>query len=227
MSERFVYAKDLGKVFTRKGSPPIEVLKHVNFEITPTDLIAIVGKSGAGKSTLLHCLGTLERPTSGNVYFLGQDVFAYGEEQLSQFRNQKIGFVFQLHYLMLEFTALENVMIPALLGGVRKSNAERKARDFLVRVGLEHRLDHKPGQLSGGEQQRVAIARALMQEPRLLLTDEMTGNLDPVTGSHVFELLMSLHSEFKMAIVSVTHDLNLAKYYKKRMQLENGVLTAV
>ena len=193
-------------------------------EIQEGESIAVIGKSGAGKSTLLHVLGTLEEPTSGSVQFLGQDIFSFDEESLSGFRNRKVGFVFQFHYLMLEFSALENTMMPALLGGVSKKEAKARAEALLAKVGLSDRLEHKPGQLSGGEQQRVAIARALMMSPKLLLTDEMTGNLDPVTGQQVFELVQSIDSEFKMAMVSVTHDENLAASYSKIYRLTDGVL---
>ncbi len=192
--------------------------------INAGDRIAIVGKSGAGKSTLLHVLGTLEEPTSGTVHFQGQNIFAFGEEKLSQFRNRQLGFVFQFHYLMLEFTALENAMMPAMLGGISRKKAKERAEYLLNKVGLADRLDHKPSQLSGGEQQRVAIARALMMNPKLLLTDEMTGNLDPVTGQQVFDLVQSIHTELGMALVSVTHDENLAAVYSRIYRLKGGIL---
>ena len=207
-----------------KKSAPIFVLRGVDCEVQEGELIGIVGKSGAGKSTLLHILGTLEEPTAGELKFNGENLFEWSEERLSQFRNQMIGFVFQFHYLMIEFTALENVMMPALLARISKKNATEYASYLLDRVGLSHRMSHKPNQLSGGEQQRVAIARALMRRPRLLLTDEMTGNLDPETGHQVFDLMEGLHEEFKMAIVSVTHDASRLSFYQKIWRLEEGHL---
>lgn len=224
MSNPLLVARDVGKVFERGSSHPLEVLRKIDLDIQEGDSIAVIGKSGAGKSTLLHVLGTLEEPTSGTVHFQGQDIFSFDEESLSGFRNKKVGFVFQFHYLMLEFSALDNTMMPALLGGVPKKKARARAEALLEKVGLQERLEHKPGQLSGGEQQRVAIARALMMSPKLLLTDEMTGNLDPVTGQQVFELVQSIHSEFGMAMVSVTHDENLAASYSRIYRLTEGVL---
>lgn len=217
-------AKNLRKYFTKRGALPIEVLQGLDFEINAGDRVAIIGKSGAGKSTLLHVLGTLEKPTEGTVHFLGQDIFAFGEESLSRFRNQQLGFVFQFHYLMLEFNALENVMMPALIAGESRRQAKERATLLLSRVGLSKRLDHKPNQMSGGEQQRVAIARALVMNPKLLLTDEMTGNLDPATGNQVFELVQSIHAEYKMALVSVTHDETMAGTYEKVYRLSHGKL---
>jgi len=196
----------------------------VSLTVFPGDSIAIVGKSGAGKSTLLHLLGTLEKPTRGQVFFLGQNVFEFEEENLSTFRNRQIGFVFQFHYLMHEFTAVENVLMPALIGGEHRKPAKQRASYLLERVGLRDRMDHRPTELSGGEQQRVAVARSLMMSPKLLLTDEMTGNLDPVTGQSVFDLVQSLHDEFKMAVVSVTHDHSLALSYQRKLELKDGRL---
>jgi lipoprotein-releasing system ATP-binding protein len=223
-SAALLVAQNVRKVFAKSDSGPIEVLRNVNLEIYPGDQIAILGKSGAGKSTLLHILGTLEAPTSGTVHFLGQNIFSFGESELSAFRNRQIGFIFQLHYLMLEFTALENVMMPALLSGADRRAARNEARGLLARVGLSHRLTHKPSQLSGGEQQRVAIARALMMSPKLLLTDEMTGNLDPQTGDQVFDLIQTLYQEYRMALVSVTHDVSLAACYSRVYRLTEGGL---
>ena len=217
-------AQGVSKSFSKRGSFPIEVLRGVDLTLNPGDRIAIVGKSGAGKSTLLHVLGTLEEPSEGTVHFLGQDVFKYTEENLSKFRNQQLGFVFQFHYLMLEFTALENVMMPALIAGQAKAVARERAHSILTKVGLSARTDHKPSQLSGGEQQRVAIARALMMNPKVLLTDEMTGNLDPVTGAQVFDLVQEIVTEMKMALISVTHDDAMAKTYDSVYRLSQGGL---
>jgi lipoprotein-releasing system ATP-binding protein len=219
-----IEARNLHKMYTPRGASPIAVLQSVDLKVYPGDRIAIVGKSGAGKSTLLHILGTLEEPTSGDVSFLGQNVFDFPENKLSAFRNQQLGFVFQFHYLMLEFTALENVMMPAIIGGAPRKEAIDRARSLLSKVGLERRLSHKPNQLSGGEQQRVAIARALM---KILLTDEMTGNLDPATGRQVFDLVQNIHSEFKLALISVTHDDEMAAAYPRIFELKLGKLLGV
>jgi len=217
-------ARGVAKSFSKRGSVPIEVLRNVDITVNAGDRVAIVGKSGAGKSTLLHVLGTLEQPSEGTVHFLGQDIFKYTEENLSKFRNQQLGFVFQFHYLMLEFTALENVMMPALIAGLPKASSRERANSLLSKVGLSARTDHKPSQLSGGEQQRVAIARALMMSPKVLLTDEMTGNLDPVTGAQVFDLVQEIVAEMKMALISVTHDEAMAKTYDSVFRLTQGGL---
>lgn len=227
MSELLLSAKEISKIYRRKGEPPITVLKRVDFDISVNDRIAILGKSGAGKSTLLHILGTLESPSNGSVYFRGKDIFALNEKELSRFRNFEIGFIFQFHYLMLEFTAVENVMMPALLAGESKVKARKTAEHLLERVELKDRLNHKPSQLSGGEQQRVAIARALMMKPKLLLTDEMTGNLDTATGNHIFELIRTLQEEYGVALVSVTHDEVLAATFPRKLRLEEGELFSV
>jgi len=220
-------AKGVQKIFKRRGTHSVDVLRSVDFVVEAGDRIAILGKSGAGKSTLLHILGTLETPTRGTVHFHGEDVFRFGEAKLSEFRNREIGFVFQFHYLMLEFDALENVMMPAILGGMPSLKAKAGAAELLARVGLSERLSHRPSQLSGGEQQRVAIARALMNRPKILLTDEMTGNLDPSSGSKVFQLVQSIHAEFQMALISVTHDESLASVYPKIYKLQQGRLVVV
>ncbi len=224
-SNAILVADDVSKTFHKRGVPPIEVLKGVTLEVEPGDSIAIVGKSGSGKSTLLHILGTLEKPTSGAAYFLGQDLSHFNERQVSRFRNQELGFVFQFHYLMVEFTAVENVMMPALISGMGRREAYRQASTLLEKVGLAERATHKPSELSGGEQQRVAIARALMMKPKVLLTDEMTGNLDPATGQAIFELIMQMHRELGTAIVSVTHDSGLALNYRRMYRLHEGTLS--
>lgn len=225
MNSPLLQARHVRKVFDSR-TRPLEVLKDIELTVEPGDRIAILGKSGAGKSTLLHILGTLEAPSGGSVHFQGRDVFQLGERELAVFRNRCIGFVFQFHYLMLEFNALENVMMPALLGGAPKREAKSRAQDLLKAVDLKDRWSHKPAALSGGEQQRVAIARALMQNPAIFLTDEMTGNLDPVTGNQVLSLVGSFHREFGMAMVSVTHDETLACTYPKIFSLTDGSLVA-
>ena len=224
MSELLLSARNVSKIYRRKGEPDVSVLKRVDFDIGVNDRVAILGKSGAGKSTLLHILGTLESPSHGTVLFQGKDIFAFREKELASFRNHAIGFVFQFHYLMLEFSALENVMMPALLAGESRSKAKASAQNLLVRVGLKDRFRHKPSQLSGGEQQRVAIAPALMMRPKLLLTDEMTGNLDSATGQQIFQLIRSLQEEHGVALVSVTHDENLARSFPRILKLERGEL---
>ncbi len=223
-SNAILVAEGISKTFRKKGGPPVEVLHNTNLEILPGSSIAIVGKSGSGKSTFLHILGALERPTQGAVYFLGQDLGYFSEKRISEYRNRELGFVFQFHYLMVEFSALENVMMPALIRGISKKEAEREAEGLLERVGLSQRISHKPSELSGGEQQRVAIARALILKPKILLTDEMTGNLDPATGHNVFEMIQAMRQDMGTAIVSVTHDEVLAKSYEKIYRLQNGRL---
>jgi len=221
---KLIETLSLTKEFKRSGSASLEILSGVNFSLNPGDRVAILGKSGAGKSTFLHLLGTLEEPSSGKVFFRGRELFSLPEKQLAFFRNQKVGFVFQFHYLMLEFTALENVMMPGLIGGLGKRESRKRAEELLDEVGLRDRLTHKPAQLSGGEQQRVAIARALLMRPELLLTDEMTGNLDSATGQKVMELIDKLHQKYQMGLVSVTHDENLASLYPIRYRLSEGKL---
>ena len=176
MPEVAISARGLTKRYT-SGAGEFAVFDKLDLDIKRGESVALTGESGAGKSTLLHILGTLEAPSHGSVMFLGKDIFRFSESELARFRNHEIGFVFQFHYLMLEFSALENVMMPALLAGQSKAIAKSSAQQLLSRVGLKDRFSHKPSQLSGGEQQRVAIARALMMKPKLLLTDEMTGNL--------------------------------------------------
>lgn len=214
----------LKKVFRRNSGPELPILQGVDFQLKAGERVAILGKSGAGKSTLLHLLGALETPSGGKVMFRGRDLFALQEKELAYFRNQKVGFVFQFHYLMLEFTAIENVMMPGLIGGLGKKEARSRAQMLLEEVGLHDRSDHKPGQLSGGEQQRVAIARALLMRPDLLLTDEMTGNLDSATGNQVMALIHRLHEKYGMGMVSVTHDENLARLYSAQFELRDGQL---
>ena len=206
------------------GPAVVSVLEGLALEIEAGERIAIVGESGVGKSTLLHLLGALDRPTSGRILFNGEDVFARPEPELAGFRNREVGFVFQFHHLLPDFTALENVMLPALIAGEAFREARARAASLLERVGLRERLAHRPGQLSGGEQQRVAVARALVQRPRLLLADEPTGNLDPVTGEGVQQLLIELNHEHGSALVVATHNARLAAAMGRTLRLAGGRL---
>lgn len=216
---------DLHKTYG-SGTTSVEVLRGVNLTVAEGETIALVGASGTGKSTLLHIMGTLDRPSSGTVRFGGEEVFRKGDAALAAFRNSAIGFVFQFHHLLPEFTALENVMMPALIGGARRSDAAGPARELLTEVGLAHRLTHKPGELSGGEQQRVAIARALVLSPRLLLADEPTGNLDMKTSDEVHETLSSIHRSRGITLVIVTHNEKLASRMGRTVRLVDGRIVA-
>jgi lipoprotein-releasing system ATP-binding protein len=221
MSDCLLEVRDLRKSFQTDVSR-IDVLNGINLSVMQGDTIALVGASGAGKSTLLHIIGTLDRPSSGNVYFRGDDVFTLNEGALATFRNRSIGFVFQFHHLLPEFTALENVMMPALISGVAREEARKSAVIFLEDVGLAHRLHHKPGELSGGEQQRVAIARALVLSPALLLADEPTGNLDRKTSEEVHELLAGIQQKTGLTLIIVTHNERLAARMGKTINMVDG-----
>ncbi|MFH1046323.1 MAG: ABC transporter ATP-binding protein [Candidatus Omnitrophota bacterium] len=202
----------------------LEVLKGISLEVKKQELLCIIGPSGAGKSTLLHLLGGLDEPTTGSVLFKGEDFFAMGENQRSRIRNKNIGFVFQFYHLLPELTAVENVMLPALIQGMRRAIAEQNAERLLKQVGLEMRLIHKPGQLSGGEQQRVAIARTLINDPEVILCDEPTGNLDSERGAQIAELLHYLNYQKEKTIVIVSHDEGLAKIAKRIVHIRDGQL---
>jgi lipoprotein-releasing system ATP-binding protein len=204
------------------GAAKVEVLKGIDLTVKAGDTVALVGPSGAGKSTLLHIMGTIDRPTQGTVLFEGEPIFAMSEQPLAAFRNRSIGFVFQFHHLLPEFSALENVMMPLLMGGMKRSKAEEPARRLLSDVGLSHRLTHRPGELSGGEQQRVAIARALVRSPRLLLADEPTGNLDRKTSEEIHALLYSIQQNTGISLVIVTHSEELAGSMGRRVRLVDG-----
>jgi lipoprotein-releasing system ATP-binding protein len=216
-----IILKDLSKTFVKDGNK-IEVLQNLNLEIQKGDSLAVVGVSGAGKSTLIHILGTLDHPTAGTLSIAGHNVFEWREKKIAAFRNKTIGFVFQFNNLLPEFTALENAMMPALIGGLGRKQALDKASQLLQDVGLEHRLKHKPGELSGGEQQRVAIARALIMEPEILLADEPTGNLDTETGKKIEDILVKLNAEKKITLIVVTHNKLLADRMSGRIGLRDG-----
>ncbi len=200
----------------------VEVLKGVDLVFFRGEKAAIVGASGVGKTTLLHVLGTLDQPTAGKVLFEGKDVYALNEKDLALFRNREIGFVFQFHHLLPEFNALENTMMPCLIQGIPKKESASRSEAMLTLVGLKERLSHKPGELSGGEQQRVAVARALVLEPKVLLADEPTGNLDAKTGESVFDLLQDLNRIKGVTLVVVTHNLKLAEKMSRQIQLIDG-----
>jgi len=202
----------------------IEVLLNLDIEVAAGETVAILGHSGAGKSTLLHVLGTLDEPNAGRVLFDDVDVFALSEREQAIFRNREIGFIFQFHHLLPDFSAVENVMMPALIHGMSAAEAEPKARAVLERVGLGERLSHKPGELSGGEQQRVAVARAVALSPRLVLADEPTGNLDPVTGAEVQGLLMELNRDQNITLIIVTHNEELSQVVDRTLRLRDGQL---
>jgi lipoprotein-releasing system ATP-binding protein len=200
----------------------VEVLKGIDLTILPGEMMAVEGASGAGKSTLLHILGTLDRATEGRIFFQGTDLLARSESELAVIRNRHIGFVFQFHHLLPEFTAVENTMMPALIQGGNREEAGEKARRMLAELGLGDRLQHKPGELSGGEQQRVAVARALMLDPRIILADEPTGNLDTQTGEEVHNRLVQINRELGITIVVVTHNPALASRMTRRVLLVDG-----
>ncbi len=204
------------------GAKRVEVLKGVDLVFSRGERAAIVGASGVGKTTLLHILGTLDRPTAGKVLFEGKDVYTLNERDLAFFRNREIGFVFQFHHLLPEFNALENTMMPCLIRGISKEEAIGRAEAILSLVGLKERVSHKPGELSGGEQQRVAVARALVLEPKVLLADEPTGNLDTKTGESVFDLLQELNRIKGVTLIVVTHNLKLAEKLSRQIQLVDG-----
>ena len=210
--------------FYQEGTQQTEVLKQVSFSMQPSELVAIVGSSGSGKSTLLHTLAGLDQPSSGEVFIKGQSLQQMTPNALAKLRNQYLGFVYQFHHLMADFTALENVMMPMLIGQQNKTEAQDRAAQILSAVGLQHRISHRPSALSGGERQRVAIARALVNNPALVLADEPTGNLDHKTTESIFELIQQLNQEKQIAFLLVTHDLNLAEKLNRRLIMQDGVL---
>ncbi len=207
------------------GAKKVEVLRGIDLTFFQGERAAIVGASGVGKTTLLHILGTLDRPSAGKVLYGERDIFTLNEKDLAFFRNREIGFVFQFHHLLPEFNALENTMMPCLIQGISKKEAALRAEAILTLVGLKERLSHKPGELSGGEQQRVAVARALVLEPKILLADEPTGNLDTKTGESVFALLQELNRIKDVTLIIVTHNPNLAAQMPRQILLADGKAT--
>lgn len=216
-----VEIKKLGKAYVHTGKA-LPVLWDVDLHLEPGDMVAVVGASGVGKSTFLQILGTLDLPTSGSIKFNGEELTTMSPSRLAEFRNRSIGFVFQFHHLLPEFSALENVMMPALIQRQTVAQATAKARDILGRVGLTHRLTHRPSELSGGEQQRVALARAMVLEPSLLLADEPTGNLDRHTGESIHQLFLDLNRERGSTLLVVTHNPELAKLMPRRLKMIDG-----
>lgn len=225
MSETLIEVQELFKTFGN-GAKRVDVLKGIDLLIPRGETVAIVGASGVGKTTLLHVLGTLDQPTSGKVLYENQDVFTLDERALALFRNRQVGFVFQFHHLLPEFSALENVMMPCLIQGISKAEAGQRAESILTLVGLRERLIHKPGELSGGEQQRVAVARAMVLEPKVLLADEPTGNLDTKTGESVFDLLDELNRTKQVTLIIVTHNPGLADRMSRQIHLVDGRVRA-
>ena len=221
MSEAFLAAKNAGKTYML-GKRELEVLRGINLDIERGDFVALRGASGAGKSTLLHLLGGLDFPSPGEIWTQGRSLGSLSSRDLAHWRNREVGFIFQAYYLLPELDALENVCLPARMARTPASKAAKRGRELLTRVGLEERLEHKPYELSGGEQQRVAIARALINEPNLVLADEPTGNLDSHTGQEIIDLLCSLRDERKMTLVMATHDSTVAARAARTIHLVDG-----
>lgn len=222
MNEPILKLERIHKVYNRDHNSRVEVLKGVDLDIYEGEAVCILGASGAGKSTLLHILGTLDAPTLGRALYKKQDLSQKSDEELALFRNTELGFVFQFHHLLSEFTALENVMLPARIGGASEAAAKERAMELLVQLGLESRVDHFPSEMSGGEQQRVAVARALVQKPKILLADEPTGNLDTENSRQIQELFFSLKRKLGLTLVVVTHDPNFAMRFPRRLTLKDG-----
>jgi lipoprotein-releasing system ATP-binding protein len=221
MSQPLITIKNLEKFFIN-NQHRVEVLKGLDLELQSQDTLAVVGASGTGKSTLLHIMGTLDRPSGGQVLFEGQNIFEQSAKDLARFRNQKIGFVFQFHHLLPEFTAMENTMMPQLIAGASKPEAREKAEEILTQLGLKDRLFHRIGELSGGEQQRVAIARSLIRSPQLILADEPTGNLDRKTGTQIIDLFNQLNQEKGVTFLMVTHNQDLSRRLKRNVEIVDG-----
>ena len=223
MSEIILKVRNLTRTYV-ENKVSTAVLKGINLDIEAGKITAVTGKSGSGKSTLLHILGTLDKPTSGEIIFKGQELTTLSNDAKAVFRNKNLGFIYQFHYLLGDFTALENVMLPSLIGGSSEKEAKEKALKILEQVGLKDRVDFHPGELSGGQRQRVAIARALCHDPDLILADEPTGNLDAANAASVFELFSSLVKEKKTTVIMVTHDETLATLCDRKVVIKDGVI---
>lgn len=228
MSAIVLQARNLHKSFSvGPGKAPLQVLQGMDLEIHERSIISIVGSSGSGKSTLLHILGGLDRADSGQIFWDNTDISAYSQDRLAEYRNKHIGFVFQFHHLLPEFTALENVCMPALIAGISQKTAFTRARALLKRFGVENREQHRPAQLSGGEQQRVSMARALMNNPRIILADEPTGNLDEANTNIILDLLFELRDTEGISVLLITHEKEIATRSDSILELKNGVLKSI
>lgn len=225
MNDPILTCQNLTKRY-RQGELDVDVLRGVNLAIMPGEQTAIMGASGSGKSTLLHLLGGLDKPTGGNVVLGGQDLSKISGRQQAKLRNRSLGFIYQSHHLLGEFTVLENVAMPLLIAGKAVKEAKNRAQDLLARVGLGHRIAHKPGELSGGERQRAAVARALINQPALILADEPTGNLDSKTAEQVYQLMLELNQELQVSFLVVTHDASLAAKMGKVLYMADGLIAA-
>jgi lipoprotein-releasing system ATP-binding protein len=226
MSDPILRVSGLKKTFSKNGVE-INVIKGIDVDIYEGDFITIMGPSGAGKSTFLHILGTLDNPSEGDIFFRDRNVKGFTEDEESKFRNEKVGFVFQFYHLLQDFNVIENIMMPLLIKRLNQTDALSKAENFLEIMGLMHRRDHKPGELSGGEQQRVAIARALVNEPELILADEPTGNLDRKTGKEVLDYLLSINERLSSTLILVTHDPEIGSIGERQMKMVDGELFTV
>mgnify|MGYP001498716534 CR=1 FL=1 len=226
MIDIILKVSNITKVFKKDGNE-INVIKGISLDVARGEFITIMGPSGAGKSTFLHILGTLDKPTGGEIFYRGENISNYNEEQASIFRNEKIGFVFQFYHLLQDFTVIENIAMPLLIKRINMDKAIKKAEVFLEMMGLKHRRHHKPGELSGGEQQRVAIARALINEPEIILADEPTGNLDRKTGKDVLKYILDVYNELSATLILVTHDPELGAMGKRRFNMIDGELFEV
>jgi lipoprotein-releasing system ATP-binding protein len=222
MNDIILSAENLVKTYQTTKKTKLEVLKSSSIEIDKDKISVIIGASGAGKSTLLHLLGGLDRPDNGKVFFDGQNIFDFPDEKLAKFRNKNIGFVFQFHHLLPEFTAVENVAIPQMIQGVSLNNALKKAEELIDSVGLNERINHKPAELSGGEQQRVAVARALANDPSIIFADEPTGNLDSANSEAIHKIIVDLRDKYNKSFVIVTHNNSLVKLADKVFEMKDG-----